>query len=210
MSANPSAAGGRGRLLVAEDHAALLKSLMTILRQAGFLVTGAKSGDEARDLLDDRAFDVLLADINMPGNARLELVSAARAANVDVDVILMTGEPSVASAVGALREGAFDYITKPISPETLLLSIDRAMEKRRTRVSPPDPLGKLEPDDLARLSLREQQIARLLALGSSAKDVATRLELSPNTVRNHMKSVFAKLRVHSQVELLVLLQRPSK
>lgn len=67
---------------------------------------------------------------------------------------------------------------------------------------PADPLAQIATAELQRLSPRELEVARLLGLGKAVGEVATSLELSPNTVRNHVKSVFVKLRVHSQVELL--------
>ena len=65
-----------------------------------------------------------------------------------------------------------------------------------------DPLGRLDSDQLSRLSPREREVARMLARGNAISDLASELELSPNTVRNHVKSIFSKLRVHSQVELM--------
>lgn len=199
--------GLRGAVLVAEDHAPLRSSLVSVLQRAGFFAAGATTGKEAIELLRQRKFDVLLADINMPGNASLELLITASEASIRVPVVLMTGEPSVETAVGALREGAIDYLTKPFAPEALLARLDLAVQKSRALAAENDPLAGLTASELARISPREQEITRLLARGNPAKDVAVMLALSPNTVRNHVKSIFAKLQVHSQVELLLKLRR---
>lgn len=195
----------RGAVLVAEDHASLRASLVAVLRRAGFTAEGAATGEEAAEHLAKTAFDVVLADINMPGNARLELLTKAQA--LGVAVVLMTGQPSVDSAVGALQGGAVDYITKPIAAEQILLRLDAAVLKQRALRASVDGVEALDPEELARLSPRERQVVELLARGHAAKDVASKLALSANTVRNHVKSIFAKLRVHSQVELLVRLRR---
>lgn len=199
--------GARGAVLVAEDHAPLRLSLVSVLRRAGFFAAGATTGKEATELLRAQKFDVLLADINMPGNASLELLTTASDPSISVPVVLMTGEPSVETAVGALREGAIDYLTKPFAPEALLVRLDLAVQKSRALTAESHPLAGLTAPELARLSPREQEITRLLTRGNPAKEIAVMLALSPNTVRNHVKSIFAKLHVHSQVELLLKLRR---
>lgn len=195
---------GRGHVLLAEDHAALRVSLVSALRQAGFTVRGVESGDEAIALLTSETFDILLADINMPGNAQLELVHEVLARGIGV--VLMTGQPSVDTAVGALQAGAVDYLTKPISPELLIQRLDAAIVKSRSRQAARGALTGLSAEDLDRLSQREREVVTLLSVGQPPKQIATRLGLSSNTVRNHVKTIFAKLRVHSQVELLLKLR----
>lgn len=232
----------RGRVLLADDDAAVLRPTTLALRKAGFEVDAVATGIEAAKALSSSTYDALVADINMPGNERLELVQLRREGHALVPVILMTGYPSLETAVGALRHGVIDYITKPIDPEELFLRVDAAVARGRalralddtrqraaalieavgtlesvvrlTGVAAPslaadvpsvthrDPLERLPTDELARLSPRERDVVRLLAVGHPVQAVAKTLGLSTNTVRNHVKSVFAKLRVRSQVALL--------
>jgi DNA-binding NarL/FixJ family response regulator len=191
-------------VLVAEDHAALRVSLVSALRRAGFTVHGVETGDEARALLLSETFDILLADINMPGNGQLELVHEVFARGVGV--VLMTGQPTVDTAVGALQAGVVDYLTKPIAPDLLLQRLDAAIVESRARKASRGTLPGLSTEDLDRLSQREREVLTLLSVGHAPKEIATRLGLSSNTVRNHVKTIFAKLRVHSQVELLLKLR----
>jgi DNA-binding NarL/FixJ family response regulator len=195
----------RGHVLVAEDNAPLRVGLVSALRRAGFSVDGAATGEQATALLTCESFDVLLADINMPGNAKLELLDTVQA--LGVGVILMTGQPSVDTAVGALQAGAVDYLTKPISPEFLLRRLDAAIVKSRALKGLARNVGTFDAGDLDRLSQREREVLTLLAVGHPPKEIAVRLGLAANTVRNHVKAIFLKLRVHSQVELLVKLGR---
>jgi DNA-binding NarL/FixJ family response regulator len=231
----------RGEVLLAEDEAPLREQHGRGLRQAGFSVLGVGTGKEAAQAFSARKFDVLLADIDMPGNSKLELLSFIRDEAFSVPVVLMTHEPTVESLIDALRHGVVDYITKPLDLVLLAPRLDEAIQKGRTlraladvkrlaaafaesvstleatlckagQGSPAspnrlpaetavDPLAHMA-HEVERLSPRELEVARLLALGKAVQDVASALDLSPNTVRNHIKSVFAKLRVHSQVELL--------
>ena len=149
----------RGVVLVAEDHAPLRTSLVTALRRAGFTAEAAESGHVAAARLLNRTFEVLLADINMPGNAKLELLSQARA--LGTAVLLMTGEPSVDTAIGALQGGAVDYLKKPISPELLIERIDAAVSKVRARRIN-QALNGMSREDEERLSMRESEVLELL------------------------------------------------
>lgn len=195
----------RGSVLVAEDQAPLRTSLVAALRLAGFGAEGAASGAEASEQLVEAAFDVLLADINMPGNYQLELVAAVRARQVAV--VLMTGYPSIETAVGALQAGAVDYLMKPFSQEVLVDRLDRAVGRARAaRSHRREHWQAFTSEDLLRLSSREREVACLLACGRAPKEIAAQLGLSPNTVRNHVKSVFTKLGVHSRVELVLRLE----
>jgi DNA-binding NarL/FixJ family response regulator len=232
----------RGRVLLADDDAAVLRPTSIALRKAGFEVDVVATGNEAAEALSKNTYDALVADINMPGNERLELAQVRREGQAMVPVILMTGYPSLETAVGALRYGVIDYITKPIDPEELFVRVDgavsrgralRALDDTRQRaaalieavgalesvvrlsgvpdpsqssdspsVAHRDPLERLPAHELSRLSPRERDVVRLLAVGHPVQAVAKTLGLSTNTVRNHVKSVFAKLRVRSQVALL--------
>lgn len=199
-----SKAGARGHILVADDHATLRVSLVAALRGAGFTAEGAETGEQAISLLASKAFDVLLADINMPGNAKLELLEVVR--SLGIAVVLMTGQPSVDTAVGAVQAGAVDYLTKPFSTDYLLVRLDEAIIKSRAQKLRANLGEGLAAEDLERLSMREREVVTLLSVGQPPKEIANRLGLSPNTVRNHIKTIFSKLRVHSQVELLIKLR----
>jgi len=231
----------RGEILLAEDELHGRENHGRELRKAGFSVLDVSSGHEVTSAFDRRRFDLLMADINMPGNTNLELLSFIRDRGVSVPVVLMTRQPTIDSAVEALRCGVVDYLTKPVDVKSLLPRLDAAIQKGRTARAladvkrlaaafadsvttleealcaadqgrpppsirssqpPADPLALVATGELERLSPREQEVARLLGMGRGIAQVASMLDLSPNTVRNHVKSVFVKLRVHSQVELL--------
>jgi len=238
----------RGRVLLADDEPGVLDYLGRGLRKVGFFVEPARNGSEAASAFRSKDFDVLLSDINMPGNSQLELLNAIRDEQRLLPVVLMTGQPTVDSAVGAFRLGVVDYITKPFELDALVLLLDEAIRKGRALVAlreakdraealsasvasleysvnlpnagaaparpramedrsrgegvALDPLAQLTPDELARLSAREREVTRLLALGTPISGVAVALERSPHTVRSHVKNVFVKLRVHSQIALL--------
>jgi len=107
------------RVLVADDDANVLASLTKLLERAGYEVVTAGDGAEAVEALTHEPFDVVLSDIRMPGMSGVELLSVVRAYDLDVPVLLMTGEPAIETAVEAVRLGAMQYLTKPVEGTTL-------------------------------------------------------------------------------------------
>jgi len=119
-------AKARIRVLVVDDEHTLRETCASVLQLEGYDVTACGRGQEALDLLKRRPFDVALVDRYMSQVDGLELLRAALAANPQVLVVMMTGNPSVESSVEALREGAWDYLPKPFSATHLQILIGRA------------------------------------------------------------------------------------
>jgi DNA-binding NtrC family response regulator len=118
-------------VLVVDDEFSVRDSLSRWLRKDGFDATPAESGEAALALAKTKRFDAAVVDIKMPGMDGLDLQSALRGIDPDLAVIVITAYASVDSAVRALKDGAFDYITKPIDPGELSHLLQRAVEKRR-------------------------------------------------------------------------------
>jgi two-component system response regulator HydG len=104
-----------------------------ILPSFGFVVERAGAGARALALLAAASFDLVITDIRMPGADGLAVLRDARGRDPDVEVILMTAFASVPAAVEAMREGAYDYLTKPFEPAEALLVVERALERRSLR-----------------------------------------------------------------------------
>ena len=117
-------------LLVVDDDDALRGMLRELFEEEGYRVWDAPTAEAALELTRDRELDVVLSDVNMPGKSGIELVGELRRVRPEAPVVLMTAFASVASAVEAMRAGAFDYITKPFENDVALLAIERAVEHR--------------------------------------------------------------------------------
>ena len=102
------------RILVVDDEAAILRLLKEALTQWGYQVTGATSAAEALQALRGDMFDAVITDIRMPDMNGLELLKEIKRHDESVEVVVMTGYPTIASAVEALKVGAFDYLSKPL------------------------------------------------------------------------------------------------
>jgi len=114
------------RLLVVDDERTLRESCASVLTHEGYNVTSCARGEEALELLKRRPFDIVLIDLYMSQVPGMELLRATLDAHRETIVIMMTGNPSVASSVEALRAGAWDYLPKPFSATHLQILIGRA------------------------------------------------------------------------------------
>jgi two-component system response regulator HydG len=119
--------------LVVDDEPSARTGLEKLLTSEGYRVWGAANGEAALERVDEIAPDVVITDLKMPGMDGLELLDRLRARDHALPVIVVTAFGEVASAVAAMRRGAEDYLTKPIDFDALLVSIDRALERRDLR-----------------------------------------------------------------------------
>jgi len=117
-------------LLVVDDDLAMREMLASLFVERGFAVQQAGSADEALECLRDVEYDVVLSDIKMPGRSGIEMVGEIREMRPETPVVLMTAFGSIDSVIESMRAGAFDYITKPFEAESVMLTIDRAIEWR--------------------------------------------------------------------------------
>ncbi len=245
-----------GHILLADDDDDVRRPIARLLEQAGYVVDQVATGEDASKALDARAYDLLITDINMPGNRNLEILHGRTEAAASTPVIVITGYPTVPTAVEALRLAVVDYMIKPLDLDQLLERAKKAVEKGRAlravrkaqedaaawsewlasmqaALSTPgavplpggpaagvprptrdesdtDILRRLPEDEYESLSPREREVLREIAAGHRVGDVAAKLHISPHTVRNHLKSIFRKLDVHSQVALLGKLTRTTE
>jgi DNA-binding NtrC family response regulator len=117
-------------LLVVDDDDAMRQMLRDLFHDAGYRVWDAPSAEAGLEISREHEMDLVLSDVNMPGQSGIELVGELRRIRPETPVVLMTAFASVASAVEAMRAGAFDYITKPFENDVALLAVERALEFR--------------------------------------------------------------------------------
>jgi two-component system response regulator HydG len=117
-------------VLVVDDDSANLDSVCRIFQREGLPTLGASSGQEALGLLRRPEVGVMVTDLMMPGVDGQELLKATRAMRPDVEVVLMTAYATVETAVSAMRDGAYDFITKPLKRHSLVKAVQKAMEKQ--------------------------------------------------------------------------------
>jgi DNA-binding NarL/FixJ family response regulator len=311
-----------GHILIADDEELFLHSTAALLRREGYACTCAPDAATVAALLREAPYDLLIADIKMPGNRNLELIRELPRIAEGLSVILVTGHPSLQSAIQSIQLPVVAYLVKPLDFEDLQAEVQSAIERARTYravrgmqqrvqgwyqdleglsqwmrtrpegaatdvdafvaltlgnlgsclaelrrpgpaparrsaeraerpphqgpqqaglppgLAPREPAARaphlaqalhkittaLEeaglltrpyaalrqteaPEELGILSAREREVLHSLLAGQRVPTIARGLYLSPHTVRNHLKSIFRKLGVHSQTELLEGLRR---
>jgi DNA-binding NtrC family response regulator len=121
------------RVLLADDDPLVRKSLSVLLQRHSLDVETAEDGLAALKRVRAGRFEVAIVDLNMPRMSGLDLIRQARAVDPDLEVIVVTGFGTIENAVQAIREGASDYVTKPLIDEELMVRVQRAIEQHRLR-----------------------------------------------------------------------------
>jgi DNA-binding response OmpR family regulator len=125
----------KGHILIIDDEAPLRQTLARILQRAGFHVTTAEDGKQGLAFLQTTNFDLIFMDLRMPGMAGMEALKIIHASQPELPVVLFTAQPDLTSAVDALRNGAIDYLLKPLKPQDLIERAESilATQKREKR-----------------------------------------------------------------------------
>src|SRR5512143_729274 len=118
------------KILIAEDEEITLKHLVHALQKAGYTAVGTQNGQDAFQKIENDHFDLLIADIKMPGMTGMELLDKIKERQIEAEVIIITGFGSIGSVVEAMKKGAYDYVTKPFNLDELLLKVGKIREQR--------------------------------------------------------------------------------
>ncbi len=121
----------RGRILVVDDEESLLRAIGRKLKSIGYDVYLEGDGAKAVALLDERTFDAIFSDIDMPKMSGIELLQTVRQRDLDVPVVLMTGNPDLRTAVAAVEHGAIQYLIKPFDIDEIDKVVSRAVRLNR-------------------------------------------------------------------------------
>jgi DNA-binding NarL/FixJ family response regulator len=195
-------------IIIFEDNTALRESLENLLQLSGlYEVMAAKpDANNAEALVLAYQPGVVLMDIDMPGVTGVDAVKAIRAVDKNVQIIMLTVFDDHEHVFDALSAGANGYLLKKYISEKLLSAISEVLEGG----APMSPsvarmiIDKMQlqssPAKNYKLTAREKEVLQLLADGNSFKMIAAAINLSLDTVRTHIKHIYDKLHVHSQVE----------
>jgi DNA-binding NtrC family response regulator len=120
----------KAKVLIVDDEAEILDNLDRLLSSEGYACTTLQESIRFREVLSQVQPDVLITDLRMPGADGMTVLAAARADDPNLPVILITGFATISSAVEAVQEGAFDYLSKPFASDQLFVAVDRATRHR--------------------------------------------------------------------------------
>jgi len=187
------------RILVADDDPKDLELLVTVLQNEGYLVDGVSNGEQAYNRLQEKEYQLVITDLQMPKQDGLELLAKIRDNFPKIGVMVITGYPSLDSSIQSLRGEAFDYIVKPFDVEYLKLRISNCLERMRSQ-------GEVDFDRVSQeysLTNRETDVVKHLYQGLTNAQIATNLSISEGTVKIHLEHIFRKAGVKNRTALLV-------
>lgn len=189
------------RVLVVDDHPVVLAGLTSMLgTQIGIEVVGtASSGEEAMELLSGSHADVMLLDMRMPGMTGVDILHAMNRAKVATRAIILTSFETDEDIYRAVQAGAHGYLLKDAPQADMIAAIK--MVSCGKRYFPPHIAERLA-ERMMRTNLtgRELEVLQMLARGLTNKEIGRALEISGNTVRNHVNSIIEKLEVSDRTE----------
>jgi two-component system response regulator FixJ len=197
---------------IIDDDEAIRESLRLLLFAEGLSSAPYKSAEHY--LADDNApeFDCMLLDIRMPGMDGLQLFQKINRKHLPFPVIFITGHGDIPLAVSAIKQGAFDFLTKPFEEGELIAKVRRAIEFNEVEFEQRHRLRKIQ-QCIDACTPREQDVMKLMVSGLPNRGIAESLEISPRTVEIHRAHVMEKMEAGSLpalVRMLALLELKGK
>jgi FixJ family two-component response regulator len=196
----------KATVFIVDDAEAVRTSLALLLETEGLRVAAYESGEA---LLADCKTDwegCAVLDLNLTGMDGLEVQAELKRRGVKLPVIFLTGYGDVPTTVRAMKAGASEFLTKPVSGDQLIPLIRAALAKdRQERAREREAVDRR--DRLSRLSQREREVLQLALAGHANKDIARLLAISHRTVEVHRSHILAKTQVSSLLELAGLMPR---
>ncbi len=199
------------KVMLADDHPIVRAGIKNELAQAPDIdvVGEAADGDEALRLARDLQPDVLVLDINMPGQKAVRVIRELQAQTTRPHILILTAYSDVENVVGMLKAGATGYLLKDEPPSVIADGV-RAVAQGQTWLSAAvaaslvgQAAGEQPLAENESLSEREMQVLRLVAQGCSNAQIAAALAISEGTVKNHVTRLYDHLGVHSRAEAVV-------
>lgn len=189
------------RILIVDDHPVVVAGLASMLAtQPGMDVVGsAASGEEALELLRAAPADLMLLDLRMPGMSGIDTLHALRRGKINVRAIILTSFETDEDIYRAVQAGAQGYLLKDARQSDMVEAI-RAVHNGK-RYFPRDIAARLAERMMRTdLTARELEVLHMLARGLTNKEIGRALDISGNTVRNHVNSIIEKLEVSDRTE----------
>lgn len=193
------------RIFVLDDDLTVLRALDRVFRTAGLPVETFDKPAAFLKSADYAGPCCLVLDLMLPGTTGLQIQRAMRESGNEMPIVFLSGRSDVQSATQAMREGAVDFLVKPVEDERLVNAVRDALA-RSAAIRRHSLEHQAAQKRLARLTRRELQVCQLVARGLPNKQIALELGLSEKTVKFHRGRVMHKLEVDSVVALVRLLQ----
>jgi RNA polymerase sigma factor (sigma-70 family) len=191
---------------VVDDDPAVLKAVARLLRSAGFNVAAFATPREFLEDHDPRSHGCVVLDVAMPGLDGLALQREMTSEGPGLPIVFLSGRGDIPTSVRAMKQGAVDFLTKPVDDEQLVAAVRFAVERDRAAAMERTEAAELR-DRLAALTPREREVMQLVVSGMLNKQIAADLGVSEKTIKVHRGRVMEKMQADSLADLVRLAGR---
>jgi len=193
----------RATIFVVDDDPCYLAAMKRLLDSAGYLVETFESAQELLQRENHLGYGCLIADLRMPGDSGLDLQAKLNQLDYTLPIIFMTGAGDTESGVSAMKNGAVDFLSKPVENAVLFAAIEDAIEKdRHARALFHRRMAAREK--IATLTEREKEVMNYVVTGMPNKEIAYQLHISDKTVKAHRGQAMKKSGAKSIVDLATI------
>ena len=198
----------QGLVHIVDDDPSFLTAMERHLKQAGYEVAVYASAQALLDRLpsDDSVPGCILLDVRIPGIDGLALQKRLKELGSTLPIVFVSGHVDIPVTVRALKDGAEDFLTKPVTSDDLLTAIERAFARRRAFREQQTKLDVVRAL-IAKLTPRERQVFELIVAGKTNKQIGSILGTTERTIKAHRQQVMEKMQVRTLAELVSLAAR---
>jgi len=189
-----------GEVFVVDDDPMVLNALTVFLTREGYQVAGFSDGASFLDAAKSRTPICVILDVQMPGLTGIDLLKALKAEDYPAPVFIVSGSGDIPTAVEAIKNGAFDFIEKPVKASTVVTRVREAVDawsRRRGNGNLPHAFPGHD-----QLTSRERDVLGQIANGSSNKQAGRELGISPRTIEVHRARIMEKLGARNAADLM--------
>jgi DNA-binding NarL/FixJ family response regulator len=195
-------------VVVVDDHPIVISGMKLLLSGSRFfrLVGEGRNGAEAILRCEQLRPDVLLLDLRLPDLPAATICQRIKDRHPEIAIVILTAHPEEMALRGCIKAGASGCLFKDVSEQNLLAALMQ-VSHGRTVVDPRVAGAMVRGPDRARsasLTDREHEVLEMLARGLTTQEIAEGLQLSPNTVKSHTRSLFTKFEAHNRVQALAI------
>jgi RNA polymerase sigma factor (sigma-70 family) len=192
---------------IVDDDDSFRTAMARRLKNAGYEVAVYPSAQDLLDRLpDENEPGCILLDVRIPGLSGPELQERLSELGSTLPIVFLSGYADVQTTVRAIKGGAEDFLTKPVSSEDLFAAVERALAHQLAARGPRDKLDSVRAH-IAKLTPREREVFELVVRGNTNKQVGKILGATERTIKAHRHRVMEKMQVQSLAELVSLAER---
>ena len=185
-------------IYIVDDDPAVRDALSVVFSMEGFVVETFSDGDTFIDSASKTYPACVMLDVHMPGRSGIEILKALNADNYPAPIFIISGQGDIPMAVEAIRNGAFDFIEKPFTADTVVERVNEGILAMSQRGA--DQPGTFEGAD--QLTRREREVLDAITGGASNKEAGRQLGISPRTVEVHRARIMEKLGARNAADLV--------